>query len=193
MTNKIVAFLLLIFLSFSSIAREGMWIPMLLNKNIEEMQEMGFQLSVSDVYDVNNSSLKDAIVLFGRGCTGEIISPDGLMITNHHCGYSQIQSHSSIDNDILTNGFWAMNRKEELPNEGLSVSILVEMQDVTEQVLAGTDTLFTDFSINSKIKENSTILIDEAIEGSHYKGKIKSFFNRNQYFLIISEKFTDVR
>lgn len=157
------------------------------------MQEMGFKLSVEDIYQVNNSSLKDAVVLFGRGCTGEIISPDGLMITNHHCGFRQIQSHSSLENDYLTDGFWAMSQEEELPNEGLSVSILVEMREVTKQILAGTDTITDSFEFNAKIKENSTIVVDEAIDGTHYKGRIKSFYNRNQYFLLIEEKFTDVR
>lgn len=193
MNNKFSTLLLLSFLSLSTLAREGMWLPILLDKNMKEMHEMGFQLTAKDLYDVNNSSIKDAVVLFGRGCTGEIISPEGLMITNHHCGFGQIQSHSTLENDYLTDGFWAMNKTEELPNEGLSVSILVEMRDVTDQILAGTDTIKDSFDFNSKIKENSTIVTDEAIDGTHYKARIKSFYNKNQYFLLIEEKFTDIR
>lgn len=193
MNKKFSTLLLLSFLSLSTLAREGMWLPILLDKNMKEMHEMGFQLTAKDLYDVNNSSIKDAVVLFGRGCTGEIISPEGLMITNHHCGFGQIQSHSTLENDYLTDGFWAMNKTEELPNEGLSVSILVEMRDVTDQILAGTDTIKDSFDFNSKIKENSTIVTDEAIDGTHYKARIKSFYNKNQYFLLIEEKFTDIR
>ncbi|MGM0408306.1 MAG: S46 family peptidase, partial [Bacteroidota bacterium] len=106
-----------LFIIGSLTAKEGMWIPLLLEKyNLAEMQEMGFKLSARDIYDVNNASMKDAVAVFGRGCTSEMISPEGLLITNHHCGYRQIQSHSTVENDYLTNGFWAMNRDEELPN-----------------------------------------------------------------------------
>jgi hypothetical protein len=105
------------------------------------MQQMGFKLTASDIYDVNNASMKDAVVIFGGGCTGELISDEGLLITNHHCGYRQIQSHSTVENDYLTHGFWAMNRGEELPNPGLSVSFLEFMEDVTEKVFENTDGL----------------------------------------------------
>ncbi|MFA9392038.1 MAG: S46 family peptidase [Prolixibacteraceae bacterium] len=193
MTARLLPFLLIFILHFSANAREGMWLPMLLDRNLEEMQEMGFQLTSEDMYSVNHASLKDAIVLFGSGCTGEVISPDGLLITNHHCGYSSIQKHSSMEHDYLTNGFWAMNRNEELPNEGLAVSFLVEMKEVTNEILAGTDSLITDTAREEKIRENSAIMVDEAVDGTHYKASIKSFFSQNQYFLIITEKFTDVR
>ena len=120
-------------------AGEGMWIPMLLQYNEKEMQEMGMRITAEDIYSINHSSLKDAIVLFGGGCTGEIISDYGLLLTNHHCGYDDIQKHSSVEHDYLTNGFWAMNRNEELPCPGLSVIFLREMRDVTDRVLAGTN------------------------------------------------------
>ena len=111
--KKIFALLLVLFLTCSLSAKEGMWIPLLLEKfNLAEMQEMGFQLTATDVYDTDNPSMKDAVVVFGGGCTGGMISPDGLLITNHHCGYRQIQSHSTLENDYLTHGFWAMNRSE---------------------------------------------------------------------------------
>jgi hypothetical protein len=170
-----------------------MWIPILLDRNITEMREMGFKLNTEDIYNVNNASMKDAIVLFGRGCTGELISPDGLLITNHHCGYGQIQAHSSVENDYLTNGFWAMNRSEELPNEGLSVTFLVEMRDVTSEILAGTDTISGHTKQLQKIKENTAIVTDQATEGTHYNATVKPFYEGNQYFLFITEKFTDVR
>lgn len=103
-------------------ADEGMWLPSLISERIVDMQSKGFKLSAEDIYSVNQASLKDAVVLFGRGCTGEVISPEGLLLTNHHCGYSQIQQHSSVEHDYLRDGFWAMNRNEELPNKGLTVS-----------------------------------------------------------------------
>ena len=118
-------------------ADEGMWLPSLISERIADMQSKGCRLSAEDIYSINQASLKDAVVLFGRGCTGEMISPDGLLLTNHHCGFPQIQKHSSVDHDYLRDGFWAMNRSEELPNEGLSVSFLVRMDDVTSRILNG--------------------------------------------------------
>ena len=120
-------------------ADEGMWLPSLISQRIGDMQAKGFKLTAEDIYSVNQASLKDAVVLFARGCTGELISPDGLLLTNHHCGYAQIQKHSSVEHDYLKDGFWAMTRNEELPNEGLSVSFLERMEDVTEVVLEGYD------------------------------------------------------
>ena len=128
-----------LFSSIFSIARadEGMWLPVLVQERIGDMQEKGFRLDAEDIYSINRASLKDAVVLFGRGCTGELISGEGLLLTNHHCGYSQIQKHSSVEHDYLRDGFWAMSRSEELPNEGLTVSFLDRMEDVTDAVLAG--------------------------------------------------------
>ena len=119
-------------------ADEGMWLPSLISERIEDMQSKGFRLDAEDIYSVNQASLKDAVVLFGRGCTGELVSAEGLLLTNHHCGYAQIQKHSSVEHDYLRDGFWAMTRDEELPNEGLTVSFLERMDDVTGQVLEGT-------------------------------------------------------
>jgi hypothetical protein len=184
---------LVFFFSFSVIARQGMWIPVLLQQNIDEMQEMGFGLSADDVYNINHSSLKDAIVLFGRGCTGELISNDGLLVTNHHCGYGQIQSHSSVEHDYLTDGFWAMNRNEELANEGLSVTFLIEMREVTDEVLDGTDTISDVMLIQDKINENIANIKNEAVTGTHYEAVVKPFYNGNQYYLFVNERFTDVR
>ena len=121
--------------AMTAIADEGMWLPSLIGQRIPDMQEKGFRLSAEDIYNINEASLKDAVVLFGRGCTGELISSEGLLLTNHHCGYGQIQKHSSVEHDYLKDGFWAMTREEELPNEGLSVSFLERMEDVTDTQL----------------------------------------------------------
>jgi len=127
---------LLLLAPLVSRADEGMWLPLLLKQlNESDMQKRGLKLSAEDIYSINKTSLKDAIVLFGGGCTGEMISGEGLLLTNHHCGYGQIQSHSSVEKDYLTNGFWAMNRSEELANQGLTATFIVRMEDVTAQVL----------------------------------------------------------
>ena len=112
-------------ISFNAMADEGMWLPSLISQRIGDMQAKGFRLTAEDIYSINQASLKDAVVLFGSGCTGELISPEGLLITNHHCGYGQIQRHSSVEHDYLRDGFWAMSREEELPNEGLEVRFTV--------------------------------------------------------------------
>jgi len=175
-------------------ADEGMWIPMLLKKyNIEEMQEMGFKLTAEDIYSVNEACLKDAVVIFGRGCTGELISDQGLMITNHHCGYGQIQYHSTVEHDYLTNGFWAMSKEEELVNPDLTVTFLKRMEDVTEQVLKGiTDEMNNDAQAR-QIQKNIVAIKKKAVKDTHYKAVLKPFFNGNQYFLFINEVFKDVR
>jgi Peptidase S46. len=137
MRKYLLLFTLLFVCSFFARADEGMWLPSEIKQKIKDMQSKGFKLSAEDIYSLNKTSLKDAVVQFGGGCTGELISNEGLLITNHHCGYGQIQAHSSVENDYLTNGFWAMNRSEELPNPGLTVSFLEYMKDVTKQVLKG--------------------------------------------------------
>lgn len=182
-------------LSFTSvgIAKEGMWIPTLLEKyNIEEMQQMGFKLTAQDIYDVNNASMKDAVVIFGGGCTGELISDEGLLITNYHCGYRQIQTHSSVENDILTNGFWAMNKGEELPNQGLTVRFLEYMKDVTSDVLKNTEEL-SEEEKSEVIRKNSKRIETEASENAKYRTQVKPLFYGNQYFLYVYKTYTDVR
>ena len=134
-------------------ADEGMWLPSLISQRIADMQEKGFKLDADDIYNINQASLKDAVVLFGRGCTGEIVSNEGLLLTNHHCGYGQIQKHSSVEHDYLRDGFWAMSRDEELPNEGLTVSILERMEDVTEIIMKGC-TPDMDMTAREKVIEN---------------------------------------
>lgn len=174
-------------------AKEGMWIPILLEKyNLEEMQQMGFKLSAEDIYDVNNASMKDAIVIFGSGCTAELISEDGLLITNHHCGFSNIQFHSSVENDYLKDGFWAKDRSEELPNQGLTVSFLEYMKDMTSEVLNGTDGL-SELEEAEKIRNNIAQIERKARENGKFSAQIKPLFYGNQYFLYVYKIYRDVR
>ena len=147
-------------LNISSKADEGMWIPLLINKNIAEMQEMGLKLTAEDIYNVNNSSLKDAITIFGRGCTGEIISPEGLLLTNHHCGYGSIQKVSTQEANYLDDGFWAMNKSEEIPVEGLTAQFLDHMRDVTRKVLDGTTPEMTEDERGEIVSRNIDIFIN---------------------------------
>lgn len=177
---------------FTARADEGMWIPMLLNKNIAEMQKMGLKLTAEDLYSVNKSSLKDAIVQFGNGCTGEIISDQGLLITNHHCGYGNIAELSTVENNILENGFWAKNHAQEIPAPGLSVKFLTYMQDVTDYVVPNKK--FKSEAERTKFIE-STIekIAKDASENGKYLAHVKSYFNGNQYFLLVYEVFNDVR
>jgi hypothetical protein len=185
---------LLLTLPFRSLmAGEGMWIPMLLQYNEKEMQEMGMRITAEDIYSINHSSLKDAIVLFGGGCTGEIVSDQGLLFTNHHCGYDYIQKHSSVEHDYLTNGFWAMNRGEELPCPGLSVIFLREMRDVTERVLEGITIDTPEEERQAKVEENMKKIISEVEKETKYKVSIKPYFLGNEYYLLLNEIYTDVR
>ena len=176
-----------------ALAKEGMWIPTLLNKyNIEEMTQMGFRLTAEDIYSVNKASMKDAVVLFGSGCTAELISAEGLLITNHHCGFDAIQNHSSLDHDYLTNGFWAKNHQEELPNPELSVRFLNRMEDVSSQILSGTEDQPKD-SVSVIINRNTRKIISEAAEKGKFEAAVQPLFYGNQYFLYVYEIFTDVR
>lgn len=189
-------FLLIVhfFISFSAAADEGMWIPMFLKElNENEMKAMGMRLSAEDIYSINKASMKDAVVLFGRGCTAEIVSDKGLILTNHHCGYGRIQAHSTVDNDLLTNGFWAMNLNEELPNQGLQASILVYMQDVTVQVLQDITEKMSDQARQKKIEENVKNIVAATTKDNHYTATVVPFYYGNQYVLMVYEVFKDVR
>ena len=174
-------------------ADEGMWIPMLLQRNEAAMQRAGMHISAQDIYDINNASLKDAVLLFGGGCTGEFVSHEGLVLTNHHCGYSYIVKHSTVEHDYLTNGFWAMKREQEIPCPGLSVTRLVRMEDVTAQVLNGIDNETSEADREKIIEKNIASVTAKAIAGTHYKAIVKPFYYGNQYFMYINEVFTDVR
>jgi hypothetical protein len=178
----------------SLMADEGMWIPLLIEKNnIRLMKEKGFKLSAEDIYSVNKACMKDAVVLFGYGCTGEVISGEGLLITNHHCGYGQIQKHSSLEHDYLTDGFWAMSREEELSNPGLSVTFLKRMEDVSEKVLTGVTEGMNAGDRDKVISANIIEIENQAVEGTGYSANVESFYMGNQYFLFVNEVFRDVR
>ncbi len=175
-------------------ADEGMWLPMFLKAmNETDMQSKGLKLSAEDIYSINKSSLKDAIVHFGGGCTAEIISDQGLMFTNHHCGYGQLQEHSTVENDLLTNGFWAKSHEEELPNPGLTATIIVRMEDVTKQVLANVTSGMTDAERDKKVNEAMVQIAKDAIKDTHYGAYIRPFFYGNEYYLFVTETFKDVR
>jgi len=174
-------------------ADEGMWIPLLINKNIAEMQELGLKLTAEDIYNVNHSSLKDAVIIFGRGCTGEIISPEGLILTNHHCGYGSIQKVSTPEANYLDDGFWAMNKGEEIPVEGLTVQFLDHMKEVTRKVLDGITPEMSEAKRDSIIKVHIGYIVDRATKDSHYNARVVSFYGGNEYYLFVYETFKDIR
>ena len=175
-------------------ADEGMWLPSEIILKIKDMQAKGFKLTAEDIYSINNSSLKDAVVHFGGGCTGEIISNEGLLITNHHCGFGQIQSHSSVEHDYLRDGFWAMTRAEELPNPGLTVSFLEYMKDVTDDVLKGYKQGMPEAKRIEIVAKNSKDIEEKAAkEGKSLRATVKPLYYGNQYYLYVFKVFTDVR
>ncbi len=175
-------------------ADEGMWIPLLLNKyNIKDMQAKGFKLTAEDIYSINKASLKDAVMIFGGGCTAELISDQGLLITNHHCGFGSIQRHSSVEHDYLTNGFWAMNKSEELPNQGLTVTFLERMEDVTNQVLANVNDNMSEEERQQEIAKQIQMIEIKAAKNGKYVSRVKPFFYGNQYFLFVQKVYKDVR
>ncbi|RYZ13774.1 MAG: serine protease, partial [Sphingobacteriales bacterium] len=173
-------------------ADEGMWIPMLIGKNYDEMVRMGLKLSKEDLYSINNSSLKDAIVQFGGGCTAEMISGNGLLLTNHHCGYDAIAGLSSVEKNYLDNGFWAKNRNQEIPAPGLTVIFLQRMEDVTREVMEATGKTKGD-EFSKRFDEVRKKIEAKASENGKYVANVKEFFNGNQYFLLIYKRYTDVR
>ncbi len=173
---------------------EGMWLPMFVERlNYVDMQKMGLRLSPQEIYDINNSSIKDAIVNLGNFCTAEVVSSQGLLFTNHHCGYDAIQSHSSIDHDYLTNGFWAESFDQELPNEGLSVSFLVKMDDVTSRILEGITPQMSETERGTMISKAAETLKQEASEDGKYTVSVKSFYNGNEYYRFVYQVYEDVR
>lgn len=175
-------------------ADEGMWLPLFIDRlNYTDLEKMGLHLTAEEIYSINHSSLKDAIIIFGGGCTGEIVSPEGLIFTNHHCGYGAIQSHSTIEHDYLTYGFWAMNKNEELPNEGLSVRFLVKIEDVTEKVLATLDPTMDEVKRTEKIRETGGAISKEATKDTGYEASVRSFFGGNEFYLFVYEVYNDVR
>lgn len=178
----------------SLLADEGMWLPLLLQKvNEKKMQQAGMKITAEDIYSINKSSLKDAVMIFGGGCTGELISGDGLLITNHHCGYGEIQAHSSVEHDYLSDGFWAMNREEELPNPGLTVSFMKSMEDVTSFVLNGVKASMNQKERETLIRKRIKVLTDSLHKSSGLEAIVEKYYYGNQWFVILYEDFKDVR
>ena len=194
--RKIVSFVIVLFVSLGfTRADEGMWVLIMLqNQDYEKMQELGLELTQEEIYSFNQSSLKDAVgALDGGSCTAELVSPDGLLLTNHHCGYGEIQDHSSIEHNYLKNGFWAMSREEELPNEGKTITFVVRIEDVTDQILP-----FLSNDLSGRVRADSVAslsreIIEESTDGTHYEAYVRSFFNGNRYILFVNETFRDVR
>ena len=188
-----LVFLLIVSSSIGLRADEGMWFPQLLQQlNAAEMRIKGLQIPVEEIYNVNKNSLKDAVVLFGGICTGELISSQGLLLTNHHCGYSQIQTHSSLEHNYLRDGFWAKTLKDEIPCPGLTATFILRIDDVTSNFTKALEGL-TEVQRADKIKEIAADLEKKAIEGTHYEAKVRQFYSGNEFYLIVSETYKDVR
>ncbi len=202
MKIKSLVLALAIFIALPGVARadEGMWLLSLIGKNYADMQKAGFKLTAEDIYSINQNCIKDAIVGLGNEgspfwhfCTGEIISDQGLMSTNHHCGYGKLQEHSTVGHDYLRDGFWAYSKDQELPNPGLTASILVRMEDVTDQVKAALSDDMSESERARAIKEVSDRIAKKAVEGTIYDAQVKPMFNGNQFFLFVHVIYKDVR
>ena len=191
---RILRLALLLFIVQVQAQQGGMWVPSLLKgMNETEMKNLGMKISAADIYDANKPGIKDAVPQFNGGCTGEMISPKGLLLTNHHCGFDQIQSHSSVEKDYITNGFWAMSLAEELPNPGVVVTFVVKIEDVTAQVLAGTEALSSEADKQKKIQENISSVTNSFAKEAWQENRIRNFFDGNQYLLFVTETFKDIR
>ncbi|MES2486893.1 MAG: S46 family peptidase, partial [Bacteroidota bacterium] len=186
--------ILFLFIALPVAAQQGgMWIPSLLDgMNEKEMKHLGMKMSADDIYDVNHSSLKDAVPQFNGGCTSEVISNQGLLLTNHHCGFGEIQSHSTVEHDYLTNGFWAMSQAEELPNPGVVVTFIVRIEDVTTKVLDATQGI-DEKARQQKIQDNIASLTKSLPKEAWQENMIRTFYEGNQYMLFVTETFKDIR
>lgn len=195
MHKKIFIFVFVFLFSAKNLkADEGMWLPFLLQQiNASDMQTRGLKIPVDSIYAINKSSLKDAVVLFGGGCTGEIISDKGLLLTNHHCGYGQIQSHSTVEHDYLTEGYWAKTYTDELVCKGLTASFIIRIDDVTNDIIPALSSKMTEQEREATIAVIAAALEKKATEGTHYEARVRPFFTGNKYFMIVSETFKDVR
>ncbi|MCX6329047.1 MAG: S46 family peptidase [Bacteroidia bacterium] len=194
--RKIISLLFVILISagFKARADEGMWLLPLIEKlNIGTMTQLGLKLSAEDIYSLNKACLKDAIIIFGGGCTGEIVSSQGLILTNHHCGYGSIQSHSSVEHDYLKDGFWAMTKEEELPNPNLSVTFLIRIEDVTDQILANVKPEMSESDRTLAINEARSAIERKAQEGNNYRIQVATFYGGNYFYLLVYERYNDVR
>ena len=191
---KFLKVFLLLFVIQIHAQQGGMWIPSLLQgMNEKEMKNLGLKIPISDIYSINKASLKDAVPQFNGGCTSEVISPKGLLLTNHHCGYGAIQAQSSVEHDYLTNGFWAYKLEDELPNKNLEVTFMVRIEDVTTKVLDGVDKLTSESERQGKIQENISRLTQTLTKENWQENRIRTFYEGNQYLLFVTETFEDVR
>ena len=194
--KKLFAILLILVVSFGFKAKadEGMWLLPLIEKlNMGKMTELGLKLSAEDIYSLNKASVKDAIIIFGGGCTGEIVSSQGLILTNHHCGYGSIQQHSSVDHDYLRDGFWAMTKDQELPNPNLAVTFLIRIEDVSAQILANVKPGMSEADRTAAINESRQTIEKKAGEGNNYRAQVGSFYGGNYFYLLVYERYNDVR
>lgn len=194
--KKLSLMLIILLLTFGARVKadEGMWLLPLIEKlNIGKMTELGLKLSAEDIYSLNQPSIKDAIIIFGRGCTGEIVSSQGLILTNHHCGFGEIQAHSSVEHDYLQNGFWAMSKEEELPNPELTVTFLVRIEDVTDQILSVVGPGMAEPERTAAINSVRQVIEKNAMEGNDYRAQVSSFYGGNYFYLMVYETYSDVR
>ena len=189
--NKLI-FVLLLITQFT-FAQEGMWMPNKLAQNEADMKEMGMQMSIDEIYNLQESSIKDAIAIFGRGCTSEIVSDKGLLFTNHHCGFGAIQALSSMENNYLRDGFWAKSHEEELPAEGTYATIINSITDVTAQMQNGITDAMSDSEKKTLYRKNQMDIIHNATKKEHQTAQVHAFYKKNEYFLIISTIYKDVR
>ncbi len=186
--------ILIVTFGFRVKADEGMWLLPLIEKlNMGKMTELGLKLSADDIYSLNKPSIKDAVVIFGGGCTGEIVSPQGLILTNHHCGYGSIQAHSTVDHDYLHEGFWAKSKDEELSNPNLSVTFLISIEDVTSKVLADVTKDMSEADRTAAINKVRVELENKATEDNDYRAQVASFYGGNYFYLLVYERYNDVR
>ncbi|MDB2317378.1 S46 family peptidase [Flavobacteriales bacterium] len=196
MLKRILVVTLAIFMAIPTIVKadEGMWLPMFIKRlNEVDMQAAGLQLTAEELYSINQSSLKDAIVVFGGFCTGEVISEEGLLLTNHHCAYNAIQSHSSVENDYLTDGFWAMNRSDELANPDLYVDFLIRMEDVSDRVLEEVSDDLSEAEREKAIQKAIKAIKEEVNKDNDYIVNVKSFYEGNEFYMFLYERFQDIR
>lgn len=193
MKLKLYLFVAIILSSTIAKADEGMWLPFMLGRNYEDMKKHGLKLTQEQLYSINNSSLKDAVISFGGFCTGEIISKKGLILTNHHCGYDAIADASTPEKNYLDKGFWAKSTAEEIPVAGLTATFIIRIEDVTASITKELKATMTPEERAAKIKEISAILEKDAVVGSHYEAFVRDFYDGNEFYLFVKETFKDVR
>ena len=195
MKNKIFAISMFFVFTLSSLVRadEGMWLPFMLGRNFEEMKKNGLNLTPEQIYSINNSSIKDAIVSFGGFCTAEVISTKGLLLTNHHCGYDAIAGASSEENNYLEDGFWAKSHTQEIPVEGLTATFVISIRDVSDEINKNLTDNMTEQERAQKIRELTEILTSEAVYETNYKAYVRDFFGGNEFYLFVTETYNDVR